>query len=65
MHNVQCQSIASAQFVQCKQCSVASVQFLKHSVYRVESVAYTSVVFSVSWVTVYGVQGLPTITHCR
>ena len=36
VHSVQCQSIASAQFysVQCKQCS-ESVQFLKHSVYRV------------------------------
>ena len=44
VHSVQHQSIASAQFysVQCKQCSesIASVQFLKHSVYRVESVAY-------------------------
>ena len=41
VHSVQCQSIASAQFysVQCKQCS-ESVQFLKHSVYRAESVVY-------------------------
>ena len=42
--SVQCQSIAPAQFysVQCKQCSesIASVHFLKRSVYRVESVAY-------------------------
>ena len=42
---VQCQSIASAQFcsVQCKQRSesIASVQFLKRSVFRVESVAYS------------------------
>ena len=42
--SVQCQSIASAQFysVQCKYCSesIASVQFLKRSVYMVEAVAY-------------------------
>ena len=41
---IQCQSISSAQFysVHCKQCSesIASVQFFKRSVYRVEFVAY-------------------------
>ena len=46
--------IVSAQFysIKCKQCpeSIASVQFLKHSVYRVESVAY-SMVFTVSWIS--------------
>ena len=64
---VQCQSIASAQFysVQCKQCSesIASVQFLKRSVFRVEC-SIQSVVISVSWVRVYGVHGLPTIIQC-
>ena len=44
VYSVQCQTIVSAQFtsVQCKQCSesIASVQFLKRSVYRVESVVY-------------------------
>ena len=65
VHSVQCQSIASAQFysVQCKQCS-ESVQFLKHSVYTVVC-SIQSMVFSVSWVTVYGVHGLPTIIQCR
>ena len=65
VHSVQCQSIASAQFysVQCKQCS-ESVQFLKLSVYTVIC-SIQSMVFSVSWVTVYGVHGLPTIIQCR
>ena len=44
VHSVQYKSIASAQFhsTQCKQCSesIASVQFLKRLVFRVESVAY-------------------------
>ena len=67
--------------IQCTQCSVSvyrvssvlqrpmqvvfRVAFVKHSVYRVESVAYIVMVFSISWVTVYGVHGLPTIIQCR
>ena len=66
VHNVQCQSIGSAQFcsVQCKQCSESIASVLKRVQPIGQSLQHTQSIMLSSMVTVYGVHGLPTIIQC-